>query len=60
MMAHNNNWGMTHQNNEKHLINLTELYFRLGQLNWHVIVKTIVYYYVSFTNNHLKYLSNLT
>ena len=49
---------MTHQTDEKHLNNMTE-YF-VGVVKLAFIVITLVFYYVSFTNNHLIYLTNWT
>ena len=47
MLAPNNNRGMTYQTDEKNLNNMVE-YF--------VGVVELVFYDVSLTNNHLKYL----
>jgi hypothetical protein len=57
-MAPNNNRGMTYQNDEKHLTNLIE-YF-VGGVNVAFNCLNIVFYYVSLTDYHSKYLSNRT
>jgi hypothetical protein len=58
MLAPNNNRGVTYQTDEKHLNNMSEYFFGVG--NSILIVITIVFLDVSLTNNHLKYLSNRT
>jgi len=52
MLAPNNNRGMTHQSDEKHLNYMAE-YF-VGVVKLAIIVLTLVFYDVSLTNNHLK------
>ena len=54
MLAPNNNRGVTYQTDEKFLNNMSE-YF-VWVVNIVFIVITIVFYDVSLTNIHLKYL----
>jgi hypothetical protein len=49
-----NNRGVTYQTDEKHLNNMSR-YF-LGWLKQYLTVLKIIFYDVSITNNHLKYL----
>ena len=55
--APDNNRGMTYQTDEKHLTSFT-LYFVGGGLTSMLFIWTLIYYYVSFANYHLKYLLN--
>jgi hypothetical protein len=57
-MAPTNNRGMTDQTNEKHLNYLTEYFVREVKLAGHFLNN--VFYFISFTNNHPKCLSNWT
>jgi len=50
----NNNRGVTHQTDEKHLNKMSE--FFVGVVKMHLIILTIALYYVSITNYLLKYL----
>ena len=42
---------MTHQTDEKHVTNLTEYFVGVVKLACYCL--TLVFYYVSFTNNYL-------
>ena len=56
MLAPNNNRGVTHQTDEKLLNKLVKYFVGVVNIAFNHYI-TIIFYNVSLTNNHLKYLS---
>ena len=56
MLAPNNNRGVTHQTDEKLLNKLVKYFVGVVNIAFNHYI-TIMFYNVSLTNNHLKYLS---